>query len=83
MVFMGFDVFSVFFVFVLFFVFFMVFMVLKVWMVLMFMVVLIVYNWSDVNQELLDKTIEEFKTRTFDYEKLSLKYWVDKIKLIN
>ena len=45
--------------------------------------VLIVYNWSDVNQELLDKTIEEFKTRTFNYEKLSLKYWVDKIKLIN
>ena len=45
--------------------------------------VLIVNNWSDVNQGLLDKTIEEFKTRTFDYEKLSLKYWVDKIKLIN
>ena len=45
--------------------------------------VLIVHSWSDVNQGLLDKTIEEFKTRTFDYEKLSLKYWVDKIKLIN
>ena len=29
------------------------------------------------------KTIEEFKTRTFNYGKLSLKYWVDKIKLIN
>jgi hypothetical protein len=45
--------------------------------------VLIVNNWSDVNQELLNKTITEFQTRTFDYEKLSLKYWVDKIKLIN
>ena len=45
--------------------------------------VLIVNNWFEVNQELLDKTISEFKTRTFNYGKLSLKYWTDKIKLIN
>jgi hypothetical protein len=42
--------------------------------------VLIVDNWSDVNQELLDKTTEEFKKRIFDYEKLTLSYWVNKIK---
>ena len=45
--------------------------------------VLIVDKWSSVNQELLLKTIDEFKQRTFNYEKLSLQYWTDKIKLIN
>ena len=45
--------------------------------------VLIVNNWNEVNQELLDKTILEFKTKTFQYEKLSLKYWTNQIKLIN
>jgi hypothetical protein len=45
--------------------------------------VLIVDNWSEVNNELLLKTISEFKQRTFNYEKLCLKYWTDKIKLIN
>ena len=45
--------------------------------------VLIVNTWNEVNQELLDKTILEFKTKTFQYEKLNLKYWIDKIKLIN
>lgn len=44
--------------------------------------VLIVENWSEVNNELLLKTIDEFKQRTFNYEKLSLKYWINKIKLI-
>jgi hypothetical protein len=45
--------------------------------------VLIVNNWSEVNKELLNKIIEEFKTKTFQYEKLTLKYWRDKIQLIN
>lgn len=44
--------------------------------------VLIVENWSEVNNELLLKTIDEFKQKTFNYEKLSLKYWIHKIKLI-
>ena len=39
--------------------------------------VLNVKEWSDVNEELLRKTIDEFKTRKFDYEKLNLAYWVD------
>jgi hypothetical protein len=42
--------------------------------------VLLVKSWSDVTQELLDKTVEEFKGRTFNYEKLTLAYWVNKIR---
>jgi hypothetical protein len=44
--------------------------------------VLIVEEWSDITQELLDKTIEDFKNKNnlFKYEKLTLKYWVDRIK---
>ena len=37
--------------------------------------VLIVNEWSEIRQELLDKTIEEFKTREFNYDKLTLQYW--------
>jgi hypothetical protein len=42
--------------------------------------VLIVNKWTDVTQELLDKTIIEFKTKQFDYERLTLDYWMNKIK---
>ena len=41
--------------------------------------VLIVDKWSDVTQDLLLKTIKEFKNKNFNYEKLTLKYWVDLI----
>jgi len=45
--------------------------------------VLIVKEWSDVTKELLENTIEAFKTKhkanEFNYDKLTLKYWVDKI----
>jgi len=41
--------------------------------------VLIVKSWSDVTRELLDKTIREYSTREFNKEKLTLKYWMDKI----
>ena len=41
--------------------------------------VLIIEKWSDVTQDLLDSTIEKFKNRSFNYDKLLLKYWVDKI----
>ena len=39
--------------------------------------VLIVKKWSDINEELLDKTIVEFRKRKFYYDKLHLKYWTD------
>lgn len=42
--------------------------------------VLIVNNWSDITRELLDNTIQDFKTKTFNYDKLSLSYWVSKIR---
>jgi hypothetical protein len=41
--------------------------------------VLIVKKWDDVTQELLDSTLKSFKGRTFAYEKLRIKYWIDLI----
>jgi hypothetical protein len=46
--------------------------------------VLIVDQWTDITQELLDKTLKEYtninRKKKFQYEKLTLKYWVDKIQ---
>jgi hypothetical protein len=42
--------------------------------------VLVVNNWKDVTANLLRSTIENFKNTRFDYDKLTLKYWVEKIK---
>lgn len=42
--------------------------------------VLIVKNWSDVTEKLLSETIETFKNKTFNYDRLTLKYWVEKFK---
>ena len=42
--------------------------------------VLIVNDWSLVNQELLNKTIIKFKDIKFNYNKLTLKYWMNKIR---
>jgi hypothetical protein len=44
--------------------------------------VLIVNEWGEITQELLDKTIQSFKTRTFNYDKLQLSYWINNIKHI-
>ena len=41
--------------------------------------VLIVEDWSDITQELLEETVKVFKEQKFNYEKLTLKYWMDKI----
>jgi hypothetical protein len=35
----------------------------------------IVQDWTDVNLESMKQTIEEFKSKTFKYEKLTLAYW--------
>ena len=37
--------------------------------------ILFVDDWSDINQQLLDDTIEKFKNMTFNYDKLTLEYW--------
>ena len=42
--------------------------------------VLIVNNWSDVNQQLLDSTLDSFSKRNFNYDKLKLSYWMHMIK---
>ena len=41
--------------------------------------VLIVKKWSDVTRGLLDTTILSFKGRTFSYEKLTMKYWQERL----
>ena len=42
--------------------------------------VLIVNSWTDINEELLNNTIGEFKNRSFNYKKLELEYYMGKIK---
>jgi hypothetical protein len=42
--------------------------------------VLIVNDWKDINVELLNKTVNDFSEKKFNYEKLSLKYWIELIK---
>lgn len=41
--------------------------------------VLVVDEWSDITQELLDRSIKTFSELEFSYDKLTMKYWVDKI----
>jgi hypothetical protein len=45
--------------------------------------VLIVKDWSDITMELLNSTIDKFKERKFNYDKLKLKYLMNSIKYIN
>jgi len=41
--------------------------------------VLIIKDWQDITLNLLTDTIHNFKNKTFNYEKLTLKYWIQKI----
>jgi hypothetical protein len=41
--------------------------------------VLIIDDWGNISQELLDNTIEKYKNKTFEYDKLTLQYWKNKI----
>jgi hypothetical protein len=41
--------------------------------------VLIVDEWSEITQALLDKTLFDFSNKEFNMNKLSLRYWTDKI----
>lgn len=45
--------------------------------------VLIVKDWSDVTNVLLESTVNKFKNTQFNYDKLTLKYWMDKINSAN
>lgn len=42
--------------------------------------ILIVNEWNDINQELLNNTILKFKNSNFNYNKLLLSYWIKIIK---
>lgn len=42
--------------------------------------VLIVKDWDDITEELLQNTINVFENKQMKMEKLSLKYWIDKIR---
>lgn len=42
--------------------------------------VLLVDEWSDINKELLEKTLVEFKNKKFNYDKLKMDYWYDLVK---
>lgn len=41
--------------------------------------VLIVHEWKDITMDVLNQTIHDFKHKQFNYDKLTLKYWLDKI----
>jgi hypothetical protein len=41
--------------------------------------VLIVNDWKELTQQKLDDTVTKFKNNSFNYDKLTLKYWTDKI----
>lgn len=41
--------------------------------------VLIVNEWHDITEELLYKTIDIFSKKQFNMEKITMKYWIDKI----
>lgn len=43
--------------------------------------ILVINTWNEVNEELLVNTIEEFKNRSFNYDKLTLNYWKERIML--
>jgi hypothetical protein len=45
--------------------------------------VLIINDWSDITQDLLQITIKKFENKTFLYDKLTLKYWMNKIQYLN
>ena len=42
--------------------------------------ILVISDWKEITRELLENTIEDFKTRIFDYKKLELSYWTKQIK---
>ena len=44
--------------------------------------VIIIDEWGDINNTLLKNYIKNFKIENFNYDKLTLKYWNDKIRSI-
>ena len=42
--------------------------------------ILIVEDWTTITEEILNIILEEFKEMKFNYEKLTLSYWINRIK---
>ena len=42
--------------------------------------VLVVDDWNDIDIDLLHLTLDRYKNTKFHYDKLTLKYWIEKIK---
>jgi len=42
--------------------------------------VLIINDWADLTENLLNETIDKFKDCDFDYDRITSKYWIYKIK---
>ena len=42
--------------------------------------VLIINNWNEITEDLLNSTIIDFKNRNFNFNKITLKYWTDLMK---
>jgi hypothetical protein len=41
--------------------------------------ILLVDEWSDINETLLQKTLLKFKNKQFNYNKLKMDYWIELI----
>jgi hypothetical protein len=42
--------------------------------------VLIVNHWNEIDEELLKNTLDKFQKINFNYDKITLEYWINKIK---
>jgi len=42
--------------------------------------ILLVDEWSDINEDLLNKTLVEYSKKTFNYNKLTFNYWENLVK---
>jgi hypothetical protein len=42
--------------------------------------VVILNNWNELNQDLLNNKFNELKNKSFNYNKLTVKYWTEKLK---
>lgn len=42
--------------------------------------VVIIDRWSDITRDLLDNILSEYSQRTFQYDKLTMNYWIDRIE---
>ena len=42
--------------------------------------VLIVKEWSDITKEMLEETLRKYSTKTWNMDRITLKYWMDLIR---